>query len=106
MFNLFDTIKNRLNPFLLKGLDKFSGEGLSDMRVLKDKLETMNLKLISELLEKFISSLDNLNKTKKDNALKMEVSKQALQLVATTRMFETIMNLESVKQDLLLRIDE
>ena len=89
----FDVIKTKVNKLIINGVDNFNSDNSIDLNELMDKLKSLRLHFITNLLAKFLVSL----KEKK----KSEIAKNALRIISTTRMFESIMNIELIKKVLI-----
>jgi hypothetical protein len=105
VLNIFDVVKQRLNGLFIEGIESFSREHYSEIVELKDKLKELKLNLIVDLLEKFIASLDQLKNSQIEGKAKIEAATNALRIIATTRMFESVMNVELIKEKLLPVVD-
>ncbi len=100
IFNLFDIVKSRINEILLKGIGNISKENYSEIIDLRDKVYKMNLNLMGDLLERFVSLLGQLSQEKQNHELKVDASITAIKIISTARMFETVMNVEIIKTNL------
>lgn len=98
---MFDIIKNKINKFLIKGLENIDKNDYSRMVELKEKLSSMNLDIIANSLEFFLDSLNMLTTNKNNKEIRSDVSIKALKVLTTLRVFETIMSVELIKKALL-----
>jgi len=98
-YAILDVIKFKLNEIIIKGIDNIS-IGLPELIDLKQKCEEMNFTTLSKVLEAFIEKVGELDKKPVPLNLKKEISVYMLQIISITRMFERVMNLESVKMTL------
>jgi len=93
VLSTFDVIKIKVNELIINGVDNFNRDNFVDLNELMDKLKSLRLNFIVNLLAKFSVSLKEKNKS--------EIAKNALRIISTTRMFESIMNIELIKKDLI-----
>ena len=101
IFSIFDIIKMHLNEILTKGVVSFSKENYTEMVELKKKLEKMHLNTLNYKMDSFLVKIDQLVHTKASKELKMELAIDTLQIITIIRMFERIMTLECVKNQLI-----
>lgn len=96
-YEILDVIKLKLNEILIKGIDSISFE-LSELVILRQKCEELNFTTLSKVLELFIEKVKKLDEKPIPNTLRKEISIYILQIISIIRMFERIMNIESVKR--------
>lgn len=99
-YAILDIIKLKLSEILIKGIDNIS-VNLSELTDLKQRCEEMNFTTLSKVLETFIEKVEKLEQKPVPLTLKKEISVYILQIISITRMFERVMNLESVKKTLM-----
>lgn len=96
-YEILDVIKLKLNEILIKGIDSISFD-LSELVKLRQKCEEMNFTTLSKVLELFIEKVKQLDEKPIPITLRKEISIYILQIISIIRMFERIMNIESVKR--------
>jgi len=99
-FSILDVIKIKLNDLLIQGIENIGIRSNSELLDLKNKLGEMNFTTLSELLGSFLEKIKGLSQKPIPLNLKKEISIEVLRIIAVTRMFERIMNIESVKKTL------
>lgn len=101
IFSIFDIIKSNLNEILTKGVISFSKENYTEMIDLKKKLENLHLNILNYKMDSFLAKIDQLVHAKASKELKIELANNTLQIITIIRMFERIMTLECVKNQLI-----
>jgi len=101
IFSIFDTIKPHLNEIIVKGILTFSKENYKEVAELKQRLEKMHLSTLNQKLESFLTKMDLILLGKVSKELKKELAIVTLQIITIIRMFERIITLECIKNDLL-----
>ena len=103
IFSIFDIIKAQLNEIIVKGILTFSKENYKEIAELKQRLEKMHLSILNRKLESFLTKMDLFLLGKVSKELKKEIAIVTLQTITIIRMFERIITLECIKNDLLKR---
>ena len=98
ILSVFDIIKSKLNELIIHGAERYNPVNFLDIKDLKEKLKSLHLTLIAECLKEFLESLE-----RNDNA---KTSTSVLKIISITRMFESIMNIELIKKDLINWMDQ
>ena len=101
IFSIFDVIKSDLNEILTKGIISFSKENYTELVELKKKLEKIHLNTLNYKLDSFLAKIDQLLHAQASKELKIELGINTLQIITIIRMFERIMTLECVKNQLI-----
>lgn len=86
---------------MIHGLDNWDPTSKSELDDLKEKLKNLNLDLVGDLLGDFIKLLEKMYNGKINPQEKSETAASIFKIISTLRTFETLMNLELIKKELL-----
>nr|MDO8111608.1 hypothetical protein [Candidatus Sigynarchaeota archaeon] len=106
VWGIFDLVKMNLTDLLVKGVDSAPIDShLPILNGLKSRLAAMSMTLIADLIQNLIEALQEYKGNARDPECKTRISAIMLKIMTAARLFESEMNLETVKRQLVERME-
>ncbi len=104
VWNIFDLVKVNLTDLMVKGVD--TGDNLvASLMNLKGKLANLNMTSIVDLIGDLACAIDERRANAGGAATRSRISSIMMRIMTLTRLFESQLNVEMVKRQLLATLE-